>query len=448
MATAKKASKKTTSKKQAAAEESKAAPKQKKTTVHILERDIVTTSAVSMDRREALDAWCGRYNKPDHTVATTAGNVKSATDLKCPSGIMSLDVDCGGGLPANRLSLISGPDNSGKTFLMLKYMVMHQRLYGANSSIGVALVEGFDYWRARQVGLMIEVPDNLLQEQNEIRRLDGRPPLTAEEVRWYKTQVGEVRFIRGNTGEETMNLVLEAVRSKLFGFIGIDSLNSMVPYADVDKDVGDVPKRGGNALLMTDFMKKYQPLTNALDTGNYTTVVGLGQVRANAERANAPAPMQKYIKEWTDSMAWAIRHLRSIGLQIWRTGSIKGEDGAKIGGHLHWSLVKGKDGTHDGITGETAYYHPPAPGRKGIYTGTDDLGTIITEATRWALLQPHGKSGHSLALVHPTTKEVLDTFTDANLLVKMLASDFDYELKIRRLVLLAANKSCLYTPLQ
>ena len=76
--------------------------------------------------------------------------------LRRPSGIMQLDVDTGGGLPAGGINYISGPDGSGKTWLLYNYFATHQRLYGEEASICYVPVEFLpDYKFMRLCGCII-----------------------------------------------------------------------------------------------------------------------------------------------------------------------------------------------------------------------------------------------------------------------------------------------------
>jgi intein-like protein with splicing domain/HNH endonuclease len=73
--------------------------------------------AEAQKRRLAL---MNKINKEaKHTVITTADKAHNPYFLRRPSGIMQLDIDTGGGLPAGGLSYLTGPDNclSGSTLI-------------------------------------------------------------------------------------------------------------------------------------------------------------------------------------------------------------------------------------------------------------------------------------------------------------------------------------------
>lgn len=388
--------------------------------------------------KKALKEWASGFNSPQQTVVASADEMKNVTELRRPSGIMPLDIDCGGGAPAGRLTVISGRDNAGKSFLMLQYLIMHQRLYGASSSIGIAAIEPFDFKRALKCGLVVAVPDDILDQWNKERELIGQPHYTPDEVKYFKRQVGEVNFFRGETGEQTMNTVLEAVRSKLFGIVCIDSLSVMLPSADAEKDVGETPMRAGNANLMTDFAKKYTPLTNALSETNETTVIGLMQVRANSEKATAGV-FAKYMKDWATTGAWALKHLKSLDIQIEREGRVERTiQGVKyiVGKNLKWNITKGKDGARDGKSGEVPFYH-----QDFMPQGVDALDSIIVAGFQRGVIC---QSSRGVDIIHPITKERIDSAPSVLTLLQMLAADFEYELTVRRYILAAAGVECLY----
>jgi RecA/RadA recombinase len=389
-------------------------------------------------RKDAIEQWMASQNSPGNTKVAHADRLITVTDLKRPCGILPLDIDCGGGLPAGRLSIISGPDNAGKSFLLVKYLTMHQKLYGASSAVAIAAIEPFNFKRAIKCGMVLAVPDEVLTEWNKERELVGVPPYTDEEIRYFKRQIGEVIFLRGVTGEQTMDIVLQAIASKYFGIVGVDSFSILLPEADAEKAVGETPKRAGNANLLTDFAKKYTPLTNSLNDSNDTTVIGLMQARSNPDKASA-GHMAKYMKDWVTVGAYAIRHQKSVDIQIWPGKKLKKTvNGTEYtaGKQLHWLIAKGKDGTHDGRQGDVSFWH-----EEFFPEGTDDVGSVITEGIRRGTFQLDSKG---LKVIHPVTKHVVDTAQNPTQFQKMLSADFEYELAMRRYVLLSAGVQCLY----
>jgi len=409
----------------------------------VVTREEVTSTSRLPAKRRAISEWMGQFNTAESTVAAFADQVQNITELRRPSGIISLDIDCGGGLPANRMSIISGPDNAGKSFLLAKYMAMHQRLYGPNSSLAILNVEPFNYKRALRVGMVIAIPDNVIAQWNQERAQIGLPAYNADEVAYFKRQIGEVVMLRGDTGEEAMNIALQAVKSRHFGIVAIDSLSAMLPEKNMEKDVGETPAMAAQALLLTDFAQKYMPTMNILnERANETTLIGIAQVRSNKDKATA-GPAAKYMKDWAATGAWATKHLKSIDIQIWDAAKIRKTIGGvqhTVGKELKWAIEKGKDGTHDGRTGSTEFYYEGY-----LPAGTDDLGGLYVEGFRQRVFVPTGK-GTSFDIIHPVTRVKQETIQNPTQFQKMMAADFAYELRMRYYILRAAGIECLYQP--
>ena len=209
---------------------------------------------------------------------------------------------------------------------------------------------------------------------------------------------------------------------------------SLFPRIDMDKK----DAMAAHANMMTKFWKKYIPLTTGIDGANTTSLVFTQQARANTERANAPSYMQAAIKMWQIAGAYASRHYKLIDLVVWDGKTLKREKaGVKevVGKMTKWELQKGKAGTHDNKTGEMAlYYHLGGP---------DDIGELIASGTRRGVIQPAGKG---VVVVRPDTKEVLQDFSapSQKAFRKMLESDFEFELAVRREILTQAGLQCLY----
>lgn len=395
------------------------------------------------DKRAALRALITKQNESaGHKVLSFACDVPNTFSIRRPSGIMQLDMDTGGGLPAGCMSELSGPNGAGKTFLAMHYCRMHQRIYGEQSFIGYAVVEGaFDFRRALNMGLKISVPDETIDEWNQIRTVRNIPAYTKEEHQSLKEQIGEFIIIRGNTGEELMQAVLDAVRSNVFGIIVVDSVSVLLPDADADKDLDENNKKASRASLMTDFVNKYLPTTNGLDGLNYTTLICLNQVRANQERANAASHLQKYIKAWSSTGAYAEKHAKHIDVTV-SSGqklkkTIKGEEHT-IGKVTHYEITKGKTGTHENITGEFPFYY-----ETWNRSGVDSLETVILQGMHLGvIIERNGK----ISVIQPDTglpTQITD-IPGLPAFKRMMEIDFDFELAVRREIMAAKGIMCLY----
>jgi RecA/RadA recombinase len=393
--------------------------------------------------RQGLKEFMASFNRDaGHKVVAFADEVPNTYELRRPSGIMQLDIDTGGGIPSGGLSYISGPDNAGKTYLIMLYMLMHQKLYGQYSSIAYGCVEGgFDFRRAINMGLKIAVPDEVVNQWDKARQLRGMPAYTKDEWKSFKEQTGEFVILRGNTGEELLETVLGAVQTRLFGIIAVDSVSVILPAPDAEKDLSDPNKYAGRANLITDFITHYTPLTSGLDGLNYTTLIFVSQVRANKAKAEAASFMQRYMKDWAATGAWAPRHIKLLDITLWSGQSLKKTVQGKksvIGKVMHWEISKGKAGTHDNIQGDVPFYYE-------FYNaaGVDRVDSVITAGMRSGVIVERGGKVH---VIRPETGNLSDIrdIPSVKSLGKMMEVDFDFELAVRREVLASRGIQCLY----
>ena len=396
-------------------------------------------------RRDAIRDLMGEVNEapkdgnPGHKVMCFADDAPTTYNLRRPFGIMQLDIDTGGGAPAGGLTTLTGPDNAGKTYLMYLLMAFHQRLYGADAAMFFAATEGgFDIEAARRFGVRVAYPDSMIKEWAENRRLLNLEPFTHEELLWLKDEVGTVVVIQGNTGEEILDTVLDCVRSGLFHIGFVDSMSNLMPEADADKTLSDNDKRAARASLETRFIKQYMPMTNTLDGRNFTSLIVSQQVRANQDRANAMPAMQKYIRKWQATGAWALRHGKLIDVCISPGEKIrKTVKGVKsiAGKNLKWELLKGKAGTHDNISGEGVFFYP------GFGSGVDLYDSVIMTGFRHGVLY-ETKTGQ--VSMRTAAGNAFVIAPKVSQLPKLMQVDFDFEMAIRREILAARGIHCLY----
>jgi RecA/RadA recombinase len=445
MAAKKPAPKKTTKKKKPAA---KKAPSRKKAEPAAAPPLALQEQPALATRDEAILAFVHAMNKDDRKVIVRADQAPNPYLLRRPTGIMELDIDLGGGFPAGGCSIISGPDNSGKTYLMFLAMAMQQRLYGHECRLAFAQAEGaFPFDPALNAGLKISVPDEILEQWQEVRRRRGMDLYTNEQLLFFKQETGAFYIFRGATGEELTQAMLDGVRTNAFNLIGCDSINGLAPQVDVAKGMDEHNMRASHANLVTKFFNKYVPLTTGLNGLNLTTLLFTQQVRSNQERANMASNIQKYVKPWAAGGAYAAKHFKLIDLVIWNGSTLKrGEGKARhaIGKEFKWNTEKGKAGTHDNKSGEASYYYPQfrPPG------GIDLVGELMTAGIKRGVIQTRQvtKSRKEVIVARPDTGEVIEDFTapTQKAMRAFIMEDIDYELALRREILTQAGIQCLY----
>lgn len=394
------------------------------------------------EKKRRVTALMNKLNPKDGPpVLAYANQVPNPFYLRRPSGIMALDIDCAGGLPAGGLSYLSGPDGAGKTMLLYRYFAMQQRLHGANCYLALAPTESApDYWFMRKCGMKVAIPDDNIEEMDEDRKRRGLPPFTKEERASFKEQTGHFSLILGQTSEEILDHLYEVIMSGVFNIAALDSVSAICSSSEWAKETLEKnPQQAANAGLLTRFMQRYHPLTTGYGGRNETTVIFTSQVRSNRSKADAPGHIQKYLKDWAPTGAWAAKHAKlfdiviSPGEKLRAKKKFEGEAGEVIGKEVRWELIKGKAGAHENTRGEInmTYEH-----------GIDTVGNIIDCGMQWGAIIE--KAGKLTVRTEGGTAPVIENISSVEKLREMLTTDSVFEMAVRREVLAAANINCKY----
>lgn len=375
-------------------------------------------------------------------------NVYNPFYLRRPSGIIQLDIDTAGGLPANGVSFISGPDNAGKNYLLYNYFTQHQRIYGERASILFAAVESIpDYPFMRKVGCQIALPDEVIEDMDADRAFRKIPKLTKQERAELKQQIGSFKILRAHTAEELLDKLLIAYESNAFSIIAVDSISAIMASAEASLDtLADNPQQAANASLLTRFMQHLHPLTlNLADGPNHTTMIFTAQVRSNRHKTEMPSYMARYMKDWaTTGGANAAKHAKIIDIQIWSEGKEKDKTDKKvIGKTLKWTIVKGKAGTHDNISGEYNFrYDTPGDHLPSLLSTGIQYGAAIEQDGQITFIRKD--TGETILTDKGT---VLQGIQGLQGLRNLFHEEPDAELTVRREITAAAGvKECLYRP--
>ncbi len=394
-----------------------------------------------LQKKAQLDAVASSFNKEGHMVMVRGDQAPNPYILRRPTGIMELDIDLAGGFPAGGMCFVSGPDNSGKTWLMMHTMAMQQRIHGNNCVLAMAVTEGgFPYDQAMRVGMRISVPDVMIAQWQQTLLQRGLAGYTDEQFAYFKHQIGDFRIIRGSTGEEILTVMLKVAETGACSVLALDSIQGLQPVADAGKEMDENEKRAAHASMMGRFLKKYIPLTTGLNGSNETTLLMTQQVRSNANKATAPAHIQQYLSDWAISSGWTSRHFKLVDLVV-SDGALEKKDvpgfGKKtVAKELKWFFEKGKAGTHDNINGAIKYsYEMPQ--------GVDMTQTVLDAGVRRGIIQ---KVGNKVTVVRPDTKAVMPEYAAPNMtqFYRCMQSDFEFELAVRQEILAGGGVNCLY----
>lgn len=371
-------------------------------------------------------------------VVITADEASTNAYLRRPCGIMQLDIDTGGGMPAGEFVTIGGPDNSGKSTLLYHYFAMHQRIYGEDAYCALANVEGnIDYDQARRCGWIVPVPFAAIEAKQQARRENGLPPLTDDEVAELRREVGRNTIIEADTAEEILDITRDLLASNLYGIVAIDSYEGLIPRAEHALDsLEEYAQQAARASAITRFLQHYGPIKRAKE--HFTTFLMTCQVRTNRKKGEAQAHIAKYLKDWSETVPYSIKHWRQIDVTVWSGSKIyEGPKDSKtvIGKHVNWEVCKGKSGAHDNVQGETSYYYDPRC--------FDMLRSVVIAGFKYGVI--HEKDG-LLTFVHPNGEpdDYLVQIAGPDHFIQAMTEEPEKEMDVRRAILDAAGKSCIY----
>ena len=401
----------------------------------------VVQGPVSSKKLAALRALRQHINtNAKTTVIGFAEETAASFLLRRPCGIVELDEATGGGAPAGCLVEISGPEGAGKTYLAMQYMLMHQLLYGSESCMFYACTEptkGFDFQRAAKMGLKLGLPPTYIAELEQSREVNGLPPFTKEELTNLSEKVGELLIIQAATGEQVFTAVLQCVASNEFGIGVIDSITSVLPEANAEKELDENNRLGARASLVTDFVSHYTPLANRFGTPHRTTVFGIGQARAKQNK-------QAYEKEWNTPAAWAWKHAVQLRIQV-ENGQKISKEVSKVkyvlGKEVKWTLTKGKAGAHEHMQGNFNFYFDDVLPSLCLPYGADRWESLITSCMSKGLLR---EQGGKISITNTVHELIASDIPGLIALKAMLQVDFEFELEVRQAMIKAHGVDCLY----
>jgi recombination protein RecA len=194
----------------------------------------------SEGRKAALDMAIASIEKQfgRGAIMTMGGeNAVGSVEL-IPTGIISIDLALGGGIPRGRVIEIYGPESSGKTTLSSYIVGQVQKRGGLAAFIDAE--HAFDPDYAKTLG--VDLPSLLVSQPD--------------------------------TGEQALEIAETLVRSNAVDIVVVDSVAALVPRAEIEGEMGDA-MMGVQARLMSQALRK---LTGAISKSK-TTVIFINQIR-------------------------------------------------------------------------------------------------------------------------------------------------------------------------
>jgi len=212
------------------------------------------------------------------------------------TGILPLDLALGvGGLPRGKIIEAYGPESSGKSTLALHFIAEAQR--SGQACVYIDAENTFDDVYAVALGvdrdsLLLSMPDSM---------------------------------------EDALSILIDLVKTGLFGLIVVDSVAALVPRAELEGEMGDA-NVGLRARLMGQAIRKATRDANA----NKTTLFFINQLRSKVGVI--------YGSPETTPGGRALAYAASVRLDIRRIETIKGKDKQAVANRTRVKVVKNKVG--------------------------------------------------------------------------------------------------------
>lgn len=213
-----------------------------------------------MSRKDKLEDFINRINKGKDPNSTTAGARMSGTRTKVPrlkTGILSLDIALGGGLPRGKVSLVFGPESSGKTTIALQCCAgMSHVCHNCKEDIMSCDCGNFE----EGVVMLVDAEGTYDDEWAEANGLNPN----------------NLMLVIPDTGEEACEIIETAILEGLADLIILDSIEHCQSTKEIDSSMTDA-KVSPNAKMFNEFWRK---ATRALRiTPNPPHLYAINQVR-------------------------------------------------------------------------------------------------------------------------------------------------------------------------
>ena len=160
---------------------------------------------------------------------------------KISTGLPSLDMILGGGIPEGRIIEVYGLESSGKTTLALQILAQCQKAYA----------------------------------EKKVAFIDVENALDPEYAKKMEIDLSRMYISQPNSGEEALDIVEKLAQSNAFSCIVVDSVSNLVPQAVAAKEIDGTANIGTTARLMSQTLPR---LSNAIRQSN-TILIFINQIR-------------------------------------------------------------------------------------------------------------------------------------------------------------------------
>ena len=322
-------------------------------------------------------------------VVRTGAEITNVFVLRRPTGVTTLDIALGGGLPAGGLTQVIGKYSAGKSYLANRVMALAQEHYGDQFAAAACMTEmRFDKAFAKsKCGLRIPYSDDEIEIFRQINAEQGNPDFTPEYEAWLRDGVGTFAESVAANAEQILEIAVQMVESNNFQVVLIDSFGALLTAAEAEHEEGLEGKhRGGAAMVVTQFMHRLHAALNLPDTygrPNTTTVIGINQYRDNVNAGMYGNPMKV-------AGGHALAHGKLVDLHVEQGARIRvatsGNTQVIVGKEINWEILKGKAGCHDGPKGTYSFYF----GEHGHGFGIDTLTDLLVAGLQKGIIEQNG----------------------------------------------------------
>ncbi len=180
-----------------------------------------------------------------HGPAIGGIGVKMPETARLPIGILPFDLASGGGIPLNRMTIVYGPESSGKTNFALSALASYQKRFPGKTCVYI----------------------------------DVEQSLTSDWASKMGVDVKKIAHIRPTHGEAVVDLVNELLYADDCGLIVIDSIAAIVTMPELSKDAEDATPGMSGRIVSKLVRKCTAALGDAQRQGRTPTLIWINQTR-------------------------------------------------------------------------------------------------------------------------------------------------------------------------
>ncbi|NOQ30172.1 MAG: hypothetical protein GQ570_03520 [Helicobacteraceae bacterium] len=191
----------------------------------------------------AKDVVSGMQKSHGADIATRGGEVKDIERL--PTGLFPFDLAYGGGFPRGKMSIVYGPESSGKTNLFLLTIAMEQRLNPSSENVFVDVENSFDPKWAQKMGVDVE----------------------------------KLIVLHPSYAEQAIDMVDAMMDAEDVSIICVDSLAALIPINEQNSTAEKAQVGGASALIGKLIRKGVAKQAKRKQSNHYPTLLFVNQVR-------------------------------------------------------------------------------------------------------------------------------------------------------------------------